>query len=107
MVPPELHRPKGYSNPIDRGTGNRTVYTRDTKAKATAEHTAQTLDVFKSELMNTAELIQRSAANIQQNGNIVEEAKAAAKDATEVDKRRWRWRKRSETKDNKSRQTDQ
>jgi predicted RNase H-like HicB family nuclease len=57
-----------------------------TEAKATAEHTAQALDVIKSELKNTVELVQQSAANIQQNGNTAEEARAAAKDATEVGK---------------------
>jgi hypothetical protein len=57
-----------------------------TEAKATAEHTAQALDVIKSELKNTVELVQRSAANIQQNSNTAEEARAAAKDATEVGK---------------------
>ncbi|KAF1923274.1 uncharacterized protein M421DRAFT_104512 [Didymella exigua CBS 183.55] len=57
-----------------------------TKAKATAEHTAQALNVIKSELKNTVELVQQSAANIQQNGNTAEEARAAAKDATEVGK---------------------
>jgi len=55
-----------------------------TEAKATAEHTAQALDVIKSELKNTVELVQQSAANIQRNGNTVEEARAAARDATEV-----------------------
>jgi predicted RNase H-like HicB family nuclease len=57
-----------------------------TEAKATAKHTGQALDVIKSELKNTVELVQQSAANIQQNGNTAEEARAAAKDATEVGK---------------------
>jgi methyl-accepting chemotaxis protein len=55
-----------------------------TKAKATAEHTAQALDVIKSELKSTVELVQQLAVNIQQNGNTAEEARAAARDATEV-----------------------
>jgi tellurite resistance protein len=55
-----------------------------TEAKATAENTAQTLDQIKQELRSTAELVQQSAANIQRNGNTAEEARAAAKDATEV-----------------------
>jgi hypothetical protein len=57
-----------------------------TEARAAAEDTAQTLDQIKQELRSTAELVQQSAANIQQNDNTVEEAKAAAKDATEVGK---------------------
>jgi hypothetical protein len=40
-----------------------------TEAKATAEHTAQALDVIKNELKNTIELVQQSAVNMQQNGN--------------------------------------
>jgi hypothetical protein len=55
-----------------------------TEAGATAENTAQTLDQIKQGLRSTAELIQQSAVNIQRNDNIAEEARAAAKDATEV-----------------------
>jgi hypothetical protein len=55
-----------------------------TEAKATAEHTAQALNVIKGELKNTVDLLQQSAANIKQNGNRAEEERAAAKDATEV-----------------------
>jgi hypothetical protein len=55
-----------------------------TEARATAENTAQTLDQIKQELRSTAELVQQSAANIQRNGNTAEEARAAAKDTTEV-----------------------
>jgi uncharacterized protein YjhX (UPF0386 family) len=43
----------------------------------------QALNVIKSELKNTVELIQQSAANIQQNGNTAE-VRAVARDATEV-----------------------
>ena len=57
-----------------------------TKARATAENTAQTLNQIKQELKSTVELAQQSATKIQQNSNIVEEARAAAKDATEVGK---------------------
>ena len=55
-----------------------------TEAKSTAENTAQALDEIKDELRNTAETVQRSATNIQQNINTGEEARAAAKEATEV-----------------------
>ena len=57
-----------------------------TEARATAESTAQTLDLIKQELKSTVELAQQSAIKIQQNSNIAEEARAAAKDATEVGK---------------------
>ncbi|KAF2624123.1 hypothetical protein BU25DRAFT_413697 [Macroventuria anomochaeta] len=57
-----------------------------TEARATAESTVQTLDQIKQELKSTVQLVQQSAANIQQNGNTAEEARAAAKDATEVGK---------------------
>jgi predicted RNase H-like HicB family nuclease len=57
-----------------------------TEARATAESTAQTLDQIKQELKSTVELVQQSATKIQQNGNTAEEARAAAKDATEVGK---------------------
>ncbi|RYO66175.1 hypothetical protein AA0116_g2958 [Alternaria tenuissima] len=57
-----------------------------TEARATAESTARTLDQIKQELKSTVELVQQSATSIQQNGNMAEEARAAAKDATEVGK---------------------
>ena len=57
-----------------------------TEARAAADNTAQTLDQIKQELKSTVELDQRSAANIQRNGNTAEEARAAAKNATEVGK---------------------
>ncbi|KAG9382285.1 hypothetical protein A1F94_007939 [Pyrenophora tritici-repentis] len=57
-----------------------------TEARATAESTARTLDQIKQELKSTVELVQQSATKIQQNGNMAEEARAAAKDATEVGK---------------------
>jgi hypothetical protein len=57
-----------------------------TEARTTAENTAQTLDQIKQELKSTVELAQQSATKIQQNSNIAEEARAAAKDATEVGK---------------------
>jgi predicted RNase H-like HicB family nuclease len=57
-----------------------------TEARATAESTTQTLDQIKQELKSTVELVQQSATKIQQNGNTAEEARAAAKDATEVGK---------------------
>tara|TARA_R110002003_G_scaffold2091_1_gene24020 strand:- start:2825 stop:3304 length:480 start_codon:yes stop_codon:yes gene_type:complete len=57
-----------------------------TEARAIAENTAQTLDQIKQELKSAVELVQQSAANIQRNGNTAEEARAAAKDATEVGK---------------------
>ena len=57
-----------------------------TETKATAEQTAQALDAINNELKSTTKLIQRCAINIQQNGNTAEEARAAAKDATEVGK---------------------
>lgn len=40
--------------------------------------------MIRSELKNTIELVQQLAANIQQNGNAAEEARAVAQDATEV-----------------------
>lgn len=55
-----------------------------TEAKATAEHTAHTLEEIKTELKNNTEGIQRATTNIQQNSNTAEEARAAAKEATEV-----------------------
>ena len=57
-----------------------------TEAKTTAENTAQAVDEIKNKLKNTAEIIQQSATKIQQNGNTAEEARAAAKEATEVGK---------------------
>ncbi|EDU46224.1 hypothetical protein PtrSN002B_010760 [Pyrenophora tritici-repentis] len=57
-----------------------------TEARATAESTARTLDQIKQELKSTVGLVQQSATKIQQNGNMAEEARAAAKDATEVGK---------------------
>ena len=56
------------------------------EARATAESTAQTLDQIKQELKSTVELVQHSATKTQQNGNTAEQARAAAKDATEVGK---------------------
>ncbi|KAF1934712.1 hypothetical protein EJ02DRAFT_489299, partial [Clathrospora elynae] len=55
-----------------------------TKAKATAEHTAHALEEIKTELKNNTEGIQQATTNIQQNSNIAEEARAAAKETTEV-----------------------
>jgi hypothetical protein len=54
------------------------------EAKATAEHTAHALEEIKYELKNNTEGIQQAATNIQQNNNTAEEARAAAKEATEV-----------------------
>lgn len=82
-----------------------TICLAQTEVNATAEHTAQALNVTKSELKNTIELVQQSAANIQQNSNTAEEARAAAKDATEVGKAT-RMRERLGTRDYKSRRTD-
>jgi methyl-accepting chemotaxis protein len=55
-----------------------------TEAKATAEHTAHALEEIKTELKNNTEGIQQATTNIQQNSNIAEEARAAAKETTEV-----------------------
>ncbi|KAH7111337.1 hypothetical protein B0J11DRAFT_498685 [Dendryphion nanum] len=57
-----------------------------TEAKATADHTAQALHDLKKELENTTEAIRQSAAITQQNMNIGEEARAAAKEAAEAGK---------------------
>jgi hypothetical protein len=55
-----------------------------TEAKVNAEHTAAALDHIRNQLLSTTNLVQISATNIQQNGNKVEEAKAAAIEATEI-----------------------
>jgi methyl-accepting chemotaxis protein len=68
----------------DLSTLSNALNIAQTEAKATAEHTAQAFDMIKSKLKSTAELVQQSAANIQQNSNTAEEARAAARDATEV-----------------------
>lgn len=57
-----------------------------TKAKTNAEQTAQALDQIKGELKNTVDIVQLVAANMQQNASTVEEARAAAKEATQVGK---------------------
>jgi hypothetical protein len=57
-----------------------------TEAKATAEHTAHALEGIKTELKNNTEGIQQATTNIQQNSNTGEEARAAAKEATEMGK---------------------
>ncbi|KAF2844485.1 hypothetical protein T440DRAFT_462066 [Plenodomus tracheiphilus IPT5] len=55
-----------------------------TEAKATAEHTAHTLEQIKTELKNNTEGIHQATTKIQQGSNTAEEARAAAKEATEV-----------------------
>ena len=70
----------------DLGTICDALRVAQTEAKATAQDTAQALDQIKSELKNTIEIAQQTAANLQQNGNVSEEARAAAKEATEVGK---------------------
>lgn len=55
-----------------------------TEAKATAEHTAHTLEQIKTELKNNTEGIHQATTRIQQGSNTAEEARAAAKEATEV-----------------------
>ena len=57
-----------------------------TEAKTNAEQTAQALDQIKGELKNTVDIMQQVAANMQQNASTVDEARAAAKEATEVGK---------------------
>ncbi|EMD60748.1 hypothetical protein COCSADRAFT_97718 [Bipolaris sorokiniana ND90Pr] len=57
-----------------------------TKAKTNAEQTAQALDQIKGELKNTVDIVQLVAANMRQNASTVEEARAAAKEATQVGK---------------------
>jgi uncharacterized protein YukE len=44
----------------------------------------QALDEIKNELKNAAEIVQRSAKNIQHNGGTAEEARAAAREAIQV-----------------------
>lgn len=44
----------------------------------------QALDEIKNELKNAAEIVQRSAKNIQHNGGTAEEARAAARKAIQV-----------------------
>jgi hypothetical protein len=56
------------------------------EARAAIENTAQTLEQIKQELKSTVELVQQSATNIQRDGNTAEEARATAKDTTEVGK---------------------
>ena len=55
-----------------------------TEAKTTAKDIAKTLNEIKNDIKNTTEIVQRSATSIQQNSNTAEEARAAAKEATEV-----------------------
>ena len=76
---------KAQHSPDLRGLSD-ALNVAQTEARATAESTAQTLDQIKQELKSTVELAQQSAIKIQQNSNIAEEARAAAKDATEVGK---------------------
>ena len=57
-----------------------------TEAKTTANNLTQALSEIKNDLKNTTEIVQQSAANIQLNANTAEEARAAAKEATEVGK---------------------
>ena len=46
----------------------------------------QALDETLPDIKSTTEIVQRSATNVQLNGNVAEEVRAAAKKATEVDK---------------------
>jgi hypothetical protein len=55
-----------------------------TEAKVNAENTAHALGEIKNEIKTTREIVQQSATDIQQNVNKAEEARAAAKEATEV-----------------------
>ena len=55
-----------------------------TEARSTAENTVQALDEIKNELKNAAAIVQRSAKNIQHNGDTAEEARAAARKAIQV-----------------------
>ena len=57
-----------------------------TESKNTAENTAQDLSEIKRELTKITETLQQSTADIQQNINTGEEARAAAKEATELGK---------------------
>jgi hypothetical protein len=70
----------------DLGTIRDALGVVQTEAKATAEQTAQVLDQIKGELKHTVEIMQQTATNIQQNCNAAEEARAAAKEATQVGK---------------------
>jgi methyl-accepting chemotaxis protein len=55
-----------------------------TDAKTKTESTAHAFGEIKNEPKNTAEIVQHSAANVQQNVNTAKEARAAAKEAIEV-----------------------
>jgi hypothetical protein len=55
-----------------------------TEAKINAEKTAQALGEIKNEIMNTKEIAQRSAVNVQQNGDKIDEVGVAVREATEV-----------------------
>ncbi|OAL42831.1 hypothetical protein IQ07DRAFT_525488 [Pyrenochaeta sp. DS3sAY3a] len=55
-----------------------------TEAKINAENTAQALGEIKNEILNTKEAVQRSATNVQQNGDKIEEVGVAAREAKEV-----------------------
>ncbi|KAF2787051.1 hypothetical protein K505DRAFT_210130, partial [Melanomma pulvis-pyrius CBS 109.77] len=62
----------------DLSTSSDALRIVQTEAKINAENTAHALGETRNELKST------SAANIQQNGNKAEEARVAAKEATEV-----------------------
>ncbi|KAF2245047.1 hypothetical protein BU26DRAFT_490157 [Trematosphaeria pertusa] len=57
-----------------------------TEAKATADENAQTLSDIKNELKSSTEAVRQSIAATQQNTNTGEEARAAAKEASETSK---------------------
>lgn len=50
------------------------------------QNTAQVLDEIKIKLENTADTVQRLTTNVQHDGHTAEEVRAAAKEATEVEK---------------------
>ncbi|KAH6198114.1 hypothetical protein HBI42_237960 [Parastagonospora nodorum] len=55
-----------------------------TEAKINAENTVQALGEIKNQILKTKEIAQRSATNIQQNGERIKEVGVAAREATEV-----------------------